>query len=169
MDLRCIYCGGNFLEWNHESRCDGRQGRVEATIPEAGPAGRVQTITTPRPTSVLAFYNAVNAGILATRGAQVWAALSVMGPATANEVYEYLKGITYVSVRFAANTSSRFTKLRDLGVIREEGARPCRVTRSLCTVWAVVPLSEYAGEATVHRCTTCGQIVSRDVPIGAAK
>jgi hypothetical protein len=131
--------------------------------PERAPAPTTM-ITSPRDTSVQAFYNAVEAGIIRTRREQAYAALRAIGIATANEVFEYLKEQRHLGLRYDSNTRARFTELRDMGVIREVGSRPCRITQQTCITWEVVPSSEYIGPAVVHRCATCGQIVSREVP-----
>jgi len=44
----CLFCGGNADEPNHAAHCDGRQGQVEATIPDEPtiayePLGHVRT------------------------------------------------------------------------------------------------------------------------------
>ena len=160
----CLFCGGNAAEPDHLLHCDGRQGAAEAAPPPP-----VTTITAPRDTSVQAFYNAVDTGVIRTRREQVYAALRVLGDATANEVFEYLKEQRHLGLRYDSNTRARLTELRDMGVIRETGQRPCRVTHQTCITWAIVTAAEYVGTATVHRCTTCGQIVARDIPLAAAK
>jgi len=157
----CLFCSGDADDPDHWRHCDGRQGWIEAEEEEN--AGFV-VITSPRETSVQAFYNALDAGIIETRRAQVWAGLQSLGVATANEVFEYLKEQRRLGLRYDSNTCARFTELRDLGLIREVGQRPCRVTGQTCITWAVVPSSEYAGMAAVHRCPQCGQIVARILP-----
>jgi len=157
-EQRCLFCGGDATEPNHWEFCDGRQGgRDDEPI--------VIRIRSPRETSVQAFYNAVDAGIIETRRAQVWVGLKALGVATANEVFEYLKEERRLGLRYDSNTRARLTELRDMGLIREVGDRACRVTHQTCITWAVVPSSEYAGVAIVHRCPCCGQIVSRDLPV----
>lgn len=159
---RCLFCGGDSSTPEHWRTCDGRQGWIEAE-PADPPPPPVQTITTPRETSVQAFYNAVDSGTIRTRREQVYAALRAVGEATANEVFEYLKEQRHLALRYDSNTRARFTELRDMGVIRETGQRVCRVTRQTCITWAVVPAAEYVGAATVHRCASCGQIISREI------
>jgi hypothetical protein len=168
----CLFCGGDASEPDHLSHCDGRQGEVEerqfdpASAFHAREAFRV--IKAPRETSIQAFYNAVDAGIIETRRAQVWFGLKQTGVSTSGEVFEYLKEHLHLGLRYDSNTCARFTELRDLGLIREVGRRACRVTGQVCITWEVVPSAEYAGVAQVHRCTQCGQIVSRDVPVPKA-
>ena len=154
-NLRCIHCDGDLLAADHDLHCDGRQGLIEAVI-------ATTTITTPRDTSVQAFYNAVDSGVIETRRQQVWSALRARGEATSNEVFESLKAL---GVRYISTACARLTELRDLGLVREVGQRRCTITGQLCIAWAVVPSWQYAGEAIVHRCPQCGQIVSRDVPV----
>lgn len=163
----CRYCGTPVEadDLLHVLRCDGQQGRVEAAELSAPPIITTRTITTPRETSVQAFYNAVDSGVIRTRQEQVYAALRAIGPATANEVFEYLKEQRHLGLRYDSNTRARFTELRDLGVIREAGSRPCRITHQTCITWAVVPSADYIGPVVVHRCASCGQIVARDVPV----
>jgi hypothetical protein len=165
----CRHCGeddGDSLL--HIFVCDGRQGAIEALEPMPPalepPAIETTTITTPRETSVRAFYDAIAAGVITTRRDQVFAGLAELGSATANETFEHVKTQRREDLRYDSNTRARFTELRDLGLIREVGARPCRITGKTCITWEIVPEAEYAGPAVVHRCETCGQIVSRDVP-----
>jgi DNA-directed RNA polymerase subunit RPC12/RpoP len=156
--FRCPYCSGDALAPDHELRCCGRQGKLEAT-----------TITRPRATSVEAFYAAIARGTIRTRRLQIWIALQAIQlrtglAATCGEIFEYLKEEQRVPLRYDSNTATRLTELRDMGLIREVGERPCRVTGQTCITWEVVPAAEYAGVVTVHRCPTCRQIVSRDIP-----
>ena len=157
----CLFCGGDASEPDHLLHCDGRQGgRDEPPM---------VTITTPRETSVTAFYNAVDAGIIDTRRAQVWMGLKEIGEGTAGEIFEHLKEARHLGLRYDSNTHARLTELRDLGFIREVGQRACRITGQVCLTWTVVSSAEYAGPAIVHRCPLCNQIVSRDVPLVGAK
>lgn len=166
----CFNCGGDADQPDHEARCDGQQGRHEAAAAVAdwvaGDPGRSSTvtITTPRATTVQAFYTAIEAGVIETRRAQVYVGLRDLGIATSGEVFEHLREVLHFGLRYDSNTCARFTELRDLGLIREVGERKCRITKMLCITWEVVPADEYAGEAIVHRCKECGQIVSREVP-----
>jgi hypothetical protein len=160
----CLFCGGDASEPDHWDHCDGRQGGLE---PEAEAGDRritTTTITAPRETSVRAFYNAVDTGVIRTRREQVWIALQDLGVATASEVFEHLKVQRHFAIRYDSNTSARMTELRDLGVIREIGTRPCRITKQICITWTIVPSSEHAGVAVIRRCPVCAQIVARDVP-----
>jgi len=166
----CRFCGlpVEADDLLHALRCDGQQGRVEAAAAlwppgEAAPPDTT-TITRPRETSVQAFYNAVDSGVIETRREQVYAALRALGVATSNEVFERMKQ-DYQGPRYISTVAARFTELRDLGLIYEVGSRPCLVTRQTCITWAVVSAADYVGPAVVHRCATCGQIVSRDVPV----
>jgi hypothetical protein len=166
-------------------RCCGRQGaleleaeveaaaELEAPIPDPAPAAdpvledppvEYDTITAPRPTSVVSLLTAVDGGALKTRRQQVLGALREMGEATANEVFEYLKRKQVIGAKFPPNICARLTELRDLGLIREGAERECRISKQACISWAIVPMSEYAGEAIVRRCEKCGQIIAREVP-----
>ena len=164
----CQHCGEpiEIDDLLHVLRCDGRQGAVEAAA-ELAPI-TVNTITTPRETSVQAFYNAVDTGVIHTRREQAYVALRDLnarfGPTSANETFEYQIEQRHLGLRYDSNTRARFTELRDMGFIREVGTKVCRVTGQTCIAWEVVPEDEYAGPATVHRCPTCNQIISRDVP-----
>jgi len=165
----CPHCGGDASSPNHWLVCDGRQGQIEAEAEAAAPepAAPQSTIAGTRETSIQAFYNAVDSGIIETRRQQVWMGLRAIGIATAHEVLEYLKdqhlpGLAQVT---SNNLRTRFTELRDRGLVREVGERPCRITGRTCITWEIVPPDQYVGETTVHRCPQCNQIVSRDIPI----
>jgi|KBSMisStaDraftv2_1062788.scaffolds.fasta_scaffold00662_14 hypothetical protein len=163
---RCIWCGNVVDRADHLKYCDGKQGHIEAAIvePPAEPEPPFIVITKPRHTSVEAFYRALDAGVINTRRLQAYAGLAELGIATVSETFEHLKDTRQLTIRYDSNTATRFSELRDLGLIREVGERPCRVTGQTCITWAVVRASEYAGPATLKRCPTCGQIVSRVVP-----
>ena len=162
----CIFCGGDASEPNHRQHCDGRQGQIEAALLPLPlpPKLRVIRIVSPRETSVQAFYNAVDSGVIQTRREQVYAGLRAIGGGTSNETFAYVTQ-HHLGPRYISTVAARFTELRDMGVIREVGERLCRITGQMCLVWEVVPSAEYIGAATVRRCETCGQIVSRDVPV----
>ena len=161
----CIFCGGDRSAPDHDQYCDGRQGGVEPDDPptesaDDDPNVRIQRH---RETSVRAFYNAVDAGMIKTRREQVWAALVALGPATIKEVDLYLRRDQHLAVT-VWSVGPRFAELRDLGLIREVGKRPCRVTGSIVITWEAVPSDQHRGFATVHRCPTCGQVIARDLP-----
>jgi hypothetical protein len=147
-DPTCRFCGGDPSAPNHERTCDGRQGGRDDAI----------KLQRHRETSVQAFYNAVDAGTIKTKQQQVWAALVAIKAATINEVVRYLNSHANAHV-----LSPRFAELRDLGLIREAGERPCHVTNQNCIVWESVPSSEHRGVTIVNRCPRCNQIVSRDL------
>jgi len=167
----CDFCGGDPTEPNHALHCDGQQGRVDADEDHGEEdSAPYEVITSPRETSIEAFYQAIDSGVIATRQAQIWVGLHALGVGhTSNEVFEYLKEVLHFNLRYDSNTRARFTELRDLGLIREVGERACRVTGRTCITWAVVLPSEYAGEAIVERCPTCHQIVARVVPVLVGK
>ena len=166
--MKCRFCDGDTDDPGHDQRCDGHQGALDWDADDSAPA--VVRITSPRVTSVQAFYNAVESGTIRTRREQAYWGTRVLGagpggPPTAGEVFEYLKEQRHLGLRYDSNTNARFTELRDMGVIREAGQRPCRITGQTCITWAVVPAAEYVGPASIHRCPTCGQVVARDVPV----
>jgi hypothetical protein len=173
--LLCTQCGGDLFEPDHDRWCKPDRGEPApepafnpraAFGPSEDPPARVVTITSPRETSIRAFYAAIDAGVIETRRAQVYVGLEALGVATYNEVYEHLKQMGQMrGLRYDSNTHARVTELRDLGLIREVGERPCRVTGQTCITWEVVPESEYAGMAIIHRCDRCGQITGREIPI----
>jgi len=162
MARECRFCGGDASEPDHRYFCDGQQGAVEVAEP---PRVSQRRVTTPRDTSVQAFYNAVSSGKIRTRQQQAYFGVEALGIATSGETFEYLKEQKRFQLRYDSNTCARFTELRDLGLIREVGRKVCRITGETCIAWSVVPPEEYAGPATVHRCPFCNQIVSRDVPV----
>jgi hypothetical protein len=153
-----MYCGGDPFEPDHATRCDGRQGGRDDDPPP-----RPRKIKRDRDTSVRAFYNAVAAGKITTRRAQVWATLSAIGVSTTNEVHHHMRRVQKIAVD-RVSVTPRFAELRDLGLIREVTERPCSVTGEICITWRAIQVSEHTGLATIHRCHVCHQIVSREVP-----
>jgi hypothetical protein len=159
---RCLYCGGNAAEPDHLKHCDGRQGGTEP--PDDGEIAIV-TVPRHRETSIEAFYDAIDRGTILTRRMQVYAALREIPNSTASETFTYISENRGQHLRYDSNTATRFSELRNLGLIRETGTRLCRITGRKCITWTVVPEAEYVGEAAVHRCATCGQVIARKVPV----
>jgi hypothetical protein len=158
----CKFCGEDDRDdLLHAATCDGRQGRVEAAA-DPSPPVTTTTIATPRETSVQAFYNAVDSGLIETRQQQVYAALLALGASTATETFERVRHEPGGPLNLNG-LNPRFAELRDLGVIREAGSRACRVTGKNCIVWEVIPSAEYVAAAVVRRCETCGQIIGREI------
>lgn len=167
-DPTCPFCGGDSSAPDHAAHCDGRQGGRDDPPPddppEDDPEDEAERIRRHRETSVQSFYNSVESGIITTRRHQVWAALLLMGPATIKETDQYLRHQQHLAVT-VWSVGPRFAELRDLGLIREVGKRPCRVTGSIVLIWEAVPSDQHGGLATIHRCATCHQIVSRDIGV----
>jgi len=176
--MSCAYCGGDPFAPDHEQHCDGRQGGRDDGPPTLAAATAItitaaasltalrvdaaERIRRHRETSVRSFYKAVDNGKIETLRQRSWAALLITGPATINETQRQVNSDhTKRHARISA-ISPRFAELRDLGIIREVGQRPCMVTGELCIVWEAVPSHQHGGIATIHRCATCGQVVSRD-------
>jgi len=165
----CPFCGGDSSAPDHAAHCDGRQGgRDDDPSTDDPPADDAERIRRHRETSVHSFYNAVNAGLITTRRHQVWAALLLMGPSTIKEVDQHLRRVQHLPVT-VWSVGPRFAELRDLGLIREVSKRPCRVTGSIVLAWQAVPSDQHGGLATIHRCATCNQIISRDLDATRAR
>jgi hypothetical protein len=106
-----------------------------------------------RPTSLAAYREISDNGLLSKKRLETYQCLYHHGPATASEVFAVLaKG----NPRFNWNTRARFTELRDLGVIQEIGTRACRVTNMSSIVWEVTDRLPIAPtkRAKPH-CATC--------------
>jgi hypothetical protein len=152
--LRCLYCGGDPFEPDHETHCDGRQGGRDEDPP-------ITSIPRHRETSIAAFYNSLHDGLITKRKQQVYTCLQEIGPATMNET------IDVVQRRYPAKGQSlrpRFSELRDDGLIREVGERACRITGVVCVLWECVPQAEYVPPLLVKRvCPYCGSVHGREV------
>lgn len=154
-ELRCIYCGGNPFEPDHEAHCDGQQGGHDDD-PD-------HDIPRRRETSAQSFYNEVNSGRVRTRRQQVWVALTVLGASTAIEVYRYLRA-HFEFLGDCHSITPRFAELRDLGLVKEAGERECQYTGANSITWeAIKPEDWRAPNVERHRCETCGQLMYRRV------
>lgn len=89
-----------------------------------------------RQTSIEAFRQIKESGLLSERRLQVYEALFRHGPCTSGELFaRALVGKTNLSVM--TQSRARFTELRDLGVIREVGVKKCTATGRNAIVWDV--------------------------------
>lgn len=89
---------------------------------------------TTRLTSVEAYHEIENNGLLSRRRWQVYKALYSHGPCTANELYQYLPPSKSAN---AGNITTRLGELRDMNCVDEVGTRVCSVTGKNCIVWDV--------------------------------
>jgi hypothetical protein len=90
-------------------------------------------MSTVRQTSIDAYNEIKNNGLLKKLHWQVYSHLYHHGPQTSGEVYQQLG----VQQRVPSQLRARFTELREMGVLQEVGERPCGVTGRTCIVWDV--------------------------------
>jgi hypothetical protein len=67
-----------------------------------------------------------------------WEAYKILfeyGPMTSNEIFEHAR--LHGNPNYRHNTNARMTELRDLGVVKEVGKRPCGVTGHVVIEWDV--------------------------------
>ena len=86
-----------------------------------------------RETSIEAYRRIEAEGLLSKRRAEVYRALFVHGPCTANELYKHMRSPDILNT----NIVTRLGELRGMGVAKELGARECRVTHQTVLVWDV--------------------------------
>lgn len=114
-----------------------------------------------RDSSITAFYNSLDEGVITKRKQQVYTSLQSIGRATMNEAIEV------VQQHYPAKGQSlrpRFSELRDEGFIREVDTRECRITHQVCIVWECVPRDEWQPPNLVKRvCPYCGCVNGREV------
>lgn len=92
-----------------------------------------------RSTSISAYNEIKENGLLSKRRMQVYEALVECGPATGGEVFRAMKikfGIG--SLPTNSNTTTRLGELREMGVAEEIGRRECRVTNQTVILWRAV-------------------------------
>jgi len=80
-------------------------------------------------TSIKAFKEITEEGLLSKMRYKVYKELYLNGPATGSELNNRLDGYSY---------HKRLSELRDLGVVEEICTRKCNVSNRLATVWNVI-------------------------------
>jgi len=91
-----------------------------------------------RDTSIEAFRNLVENGVLSKRRAEAYSILYQHGPMTSNEVFQHAN--LHGNPNYRHNTNARMTELRDLGVAAEIGTATCKVTKRRVILWDVTSL-----------------------------
>ena len=86
-----------------------------------------------RSTSIKAYREIRDSGLLSERRWQVYRALYKHGPATASEIYFKAK----MKKQLQASIPSRLAELRHMECVDEVGKRPCKHTGKTCIVWDV--------------------------------
>jgi hypothetical protein len=87
-----------------------------------------------RRTSIAAYHHLVEEGALSRRRSQVYAVVFRYGPMTAQECFK--------SLGLETNQSGRFTELRDMGLLYEQGTKTCNVTGREAISWDVTELAD---------------------------
>jgi len=90
-----------------------------------------------RKTSIAAFNNIKENGLLSERRFQVYNSLFDCGPATGGEVFEKMREKYGVLIPVNSNTITRLGELRELGVAEELGERVCSISGQNVILWDV--------------------------------
>lgn len=90
-----------------------------------------------RATSIESYHYLVENKILGKRQMEVYEILFHYGPLTANEVFNVLKSRVDRKFLFDSNTRARFTELRDMDLIQENGTKICSITGRNVILWCI--------------------------------
>lgn len=90
-----------------------------------------------RRTSIEAYNNIKENGLLSERRWQVYSVLFDIGPATGGEVFKEMKKRYGMLVPTNSNTTTRLGELRNCGVVEELGERECSVSGQRVILWDV--------------------------------
>jgi len=90
-----------------------------------------------RQTSIAAYHEIKDSGLLSRRRWEVYDVLFRKGPLTANEAFVAFAKESGRALLFDSNTRARFTELRDMGVAVELGVRQCSITGMTTILWDV--------------------------------
>ena len=94
-----------------------------------------------RETSMAAYETARASGLVGLRQLQVLRIVALHGPMTANEAFNVLSAELGKEFRFDSNTRARFTELRDLNLLQEDGRRQCTITGRACISWKLTGMA----------------------------
>jgi|SRR5882724_6462229 len=89
-----------------------------------------------RQTSIDAYHEVLESGLVGKRQKQVYDILYRKGPLTANQTWNVLSS-EIGGLRFDSNTRARFTELRDLEIIQEVGEVIDPITKKRVILWDV--------------------------------
>lgn len=91
-----------------------------------------------RQTSIDAYNTIKENGLLSYLRFQVYEALYMSGPMTAQETWHYLRNVSAMNGDARINgITPRFSELERLGVIKENLIRPCNISGRNVTEWIV--------------------------------
>ena len=90
-----------------------------------------------RQTSIEAYHEVMESGLVGQRQRQVYEILFRYGPLTANQTWNALRDKIGKDFRFDSNTRARFTELRNLGLLYEVGTTQDPITRKRVILWDV--------------------------------
>lgn len=93
-----------------------------------------------RQTSIDAYHEVLESGLVGKRQKQVYDILYRKGPLTANQTWNILS-FEIGDLRFDSNTRARFTELREFGIIQEVGEVPDPITKKRVILWDVTDKS----------------------------
>lgn len=87
-----------------------------------------------RQTSIEAYHMISSSGLLSTMRKKVCKAIAYNAPCTSGEAFKWMLDNGEYSNPLS-QSRARVTELRDLGVVREIGTRPCNVSGHNAIVW----------------------------------
>lgn len=94
-----------------------------------------------RQTSIDAYRHLIDGGTLSASHARIYAIVYEHGPLTINETFEHILHLL-AAQRFNYNAHARFTEMRAMGILKEEGTRICTVTGRNVLLWDVTDRAE---------------------------
>ncbi len=108
-----------------------------------------------RQTSIETYHQIVDEGLLSPLREKVYQALFKHGPCTANELVYFMRqdGQKTKSRDYFAQ---RLSELRELGVVKETGKRPCRVTGRVAITWQTTNEIPKKSKKKFRICEHCG-------------
>lgn len=90
-----------------------------------------------RQTSIEAYNQIKNSGLLSERRWQVYDVLFEYGPMTGGETFQRMKQKYSVMAPTNSNTTTRLGELRNMGVVMELGTKTCSVSGQTVILWDV--------------------------------
>lgn len=119
-----------------------------------------------RQTSIDAYHQIKEDGLLSRRKWQVYDVIYNHGPITAGEVWSKF----FKKLNISQNsTNPRVSELEELGVIRDVGIRECTITGKRCSTWvATKNLPVKLTKEEKIKCPTCngkGHIVDKQMKL----
>ena len=113
-----------------------------------------------RETSIHAYNEIIENGLLNKLGAEVYKCVFLNGPITAQEAWHIIKEDPRSIIKNRRDgITQRFSELERRGVITTSGKRHCKISGRTVLQWIVTNNLPIKVEATrKHKCPTCGSV-----------